>query len=720
MCKKISKIAYAYVIKTFSGICVAVLFLLSEFTYGQAVGDYGTRYNTGASTSWSTASNWVVCVTAGTWAGATVAGTVPANTKNVWILSGANYNMDAASGECLDLIVIGTLYNNIASKNIDIAGNLDVQGSFDWSGASTSSITVNGTFTMSGGTFSCGNSDLTLNSTVTYTSGTFTVGTNTVTYGSAGAQDIIPITYYNLSRTNGGTASLTGNTIITGNLNLNSGLILLGAYNLTLSQVSSTVTGSPSSSAMVVTDGAGLLYKNIGTSMPYSFIYPIGDNTGPNYTPVTLNFTAFSSATVNIGAQVVNVADPNLNGTETDYLKRYWTFKKSTGTLTSYTCTADFQYVSPTDVFGNENNIRASIWDNSSWTDLTLSSQSSINTGTKTLSIKYPIDRNGIQLINNHFTGRHVSPLNYYKTVASGDWKDSTIWNVSTDMITWSPTLEYPNDLNSLGIDICSGHTVTVSGDISVDRVDSVNGTLVINSGVKFNLSNNVNPDMILAGTIDNKGDINSIGTINVLAGGTYIHDRDGGVIPSATWDPASNCNVNSTTTSATGLNQTFGNFTYSSANTLALDGNMGVAGNMVINAGTVNQGNYNITLSGSLSGGGTLTQGTGTMTIGGDNTITTYNCGNGKMDYNGITQKVKGCTYNKLSISGSGSKTLQGNATVNAKFTLNGGTSFKCSTYNITFKDTTTGTGTFFPGTGAANFVTYSSASIQTVFKGT
>jgi len=50
-------------------------------------------------------------------------------------------------------------------------------------------------------------------------------------------------------------------------------------------------------------------------------------------------------------------------------------------------------------------------------------------------------------------------------------------------------------------------------------------------------------------------------GVLNVAAGGTYEHARDGGSIPTATWDITSNCNITGVTTTAPGgSNQTFGN----------------------------------------------------------------------------------------------------------------------------------------------------------------
>jgi hypothetical protein len=80
-------------------------------------------------------------------------------------------------------------------------------------------------------------------------------------------------------------------------------------------------------------------------------------------------------------------------------------------------------------------------------------------------------------------------------------------------------------------------------------------------------------------------------GTLNVLSGGTYEHARNGGTIPTATWDPASNCNITGViNTVPAGFTQTFGNLTWNCINStgnIYLEANITVAGNFsVLNTG--------------------------------------------------------------------------------------------------------------------------------------
>ena len=68
---------------------------------------------------------------------------------------------------------------------------------------------------------------------------------------------------------------------------------------------------------------------------------------------------------------------------------------------------------------------------------------------------------------------------------------------------------------------------------------------------------------------------VNGSGTITFSAGSTYIHGVNGGAIPTATWDVASNCNITGYVNEAGGtstptsfqnsLNQSFGNFIWNS-----------------------------------------------------------------------------------------------------------------------------------------------------------
>jgi len=82
----------------------------------QAVGDYGSA----ASGNWTAfATTWVVCVTPGTWVGATAATAIPATTTNVWIHSGHIIKFDTSSKNCNNLTIEngGQLWANAANTS---------------------------------------------------------------------------------------------------------------------------------------------------------------------------------------------------------------------------------------------------------------------------------------------------------------------------------------------------------------------------------------------------------------------------------------------------------------------------------------------------------------------------------------------------------------------------------------------------------------------------
>jgi hypothetical protein len=143
---------------------------------------------------------------------------------------------------------------------------------------------------------------------------------------------------------------LNGNTAVNTALSLQGGHIRLGSNNLILGSTAS-VSGTPSSSAMVVATGTGELRKSfsgVGT-----FTFPVGDNSGtPDYTPVTITFAGGTFSSENyLGVKLANSAFPGSSG---NYLSRYWELRQNG--ITNPQCNAVFQYVD-SDVVGDENSI---------------------------------------------------------------------------------------------------------------------------------------------------------------------------------------------------------------------------------------------------------------------------------------------------------------------------------------------------------------------------
>lgn len=127
--------------------------------FAQSVGDYGSNATNNA---WNTATNWVVCVSKGTWEGATTATSAPLSTTNVWIRSGHTITLPG-SGNCLcnNLYVEGTLSSASAMTSpryVRLYGNsMIVNGSFGGSsdglgvqlyGGATQTLTISGSGTI--------------------------------------------------------------------------------------------------------------------------------------------------------------------------------------------------------------------------------------------------------------------------------------------------------------------------------------------------------------------------------------------------------------------------------------------------------------------------------------------------------------------------------------------------------------------------------------------
>ncbi len=120
--------------RLFSLIAALCLLMAGTTARAQAVGDYGSA---GTNNAWNTASNWVVCATAGTWVDATTASSAPTGTTNVWIRNGHTVTLPA-SGNCLckDLNIVsgGLLASaalNSAPRYLRVYGNtMSVSGQF--------------------------------------------------------------------------------------------------------------------------------------------------------------------------------------------------------------------------------------------------------------------------------------------------------------------------------------------------------------------------------------------------------------------------------------------------------------------------------------------------------------------------------------------------------------------------------------------------------------
>jgi trimeric autotransporter adhesin len=171
-------------------------------------------------------------------------------------------------------------------------------------------------------------------------------GSGKITMTGSGAT-ISSVSLGNLELNNAGGFSLTGSPAIGGTLTLSAGKLTIGANNLVFG-IAAAISGTPSSSSMIVANSSGQVRKLFSSNG--SFLYPIGDNV--NYAPITLNFTGGSYAVGAYCAVNVKTTKHPSNVNVSDYLNRYWPVVTSGITSPVYAVTAA-TYV-PGDVSGTE------------------------------------------------------------------------------------------------------------------------------------------------------------------------------------------------------------------------------------------------------------------------------------------------------------------------------------------------------------------------------
>lgn len=340
-----------------------------------------------------------------------------------------------------------------------------------------------------------------------------------------------------------GTGNLTlDKTVQLSSLNLvNNGLVVLGSNSITITSAGS-ISGSPFSSAkMIVADGSGSLTKVFSAPSGVTFLYPLGDVTGTvEYSPVSITITSASSGS--IGFRVVNTVHPS-NGLASHYVQRYWPISNTYSG--SYTWTGSFTYTSA-DVVGTQTNNRLNVYDNTNLGWIEYASNSSAAGNILTIS---PAVTSG--LLNGGDVNPRQDVLTYFRSAGNGNWSANATWLVSTDPnFTTPPGVAAtfpPNYINSGGINIQSGHVVTVTTASSPLLIDQtvVNGTMVVNNSVSVDVNDGSGTDFTLNGTVNNNWNFyinpTSTGSLQFNANSVFSQIGSGGSTPYGslvTWDP--------------------------------------------------------------------------------------------------------------------------------------------------------------------------------------
>ena len=283
------------------------------------------------------------------------------------------------------------------------------------------------------------------------------IGTSsTISYGLAGAQDVAPLSYGNLSVSGGNTKTLVGDVTVEGTLDLVDGNISLGsaAWNLFLgTQASVTASGGFSNTRMVVCDGSGSFIKQGLTPADFSIIYPVG--TGSYYTPFEVTvLSATAAGTGSISVRTVAETAPGPPSAAGSDLMKYWSISTANISVTS----ADIRltYINPEEVGpgGDQSKYVPFLYSHGAWSQPGLYSAAGVN----------PMTITGISDIDGQWTARTEPEYTYFYSYQTGNWHDPETW--TTDP---SGTLQTGNGIPDEGaiVVILTDRKVTLTQDVT-------------------------------------------------------------------------------------------------------------------------------------------------------------------------------------------------------------------------------------------------------------
>lgn len=711
----------------------------------------------------------------------------------------AAFIMTAGASSTLEISDAGgiTATGGGAVGNIQVAGTrtYSITGNYIYDGSVAAMVTGNGLKTCNNLTINNTNGitmsgNIIVTNLLTLSSGDFIVGSNTLTLngpaiagtatnlstnttsnlimGGASAGVSIPssVTQLNaLTINNTNAAGVAMNSSITlnqgtaGVLTL-AGRLVLGSNDLIILSPlnTATISGTFSTTVMIIADGTGQLKKNFGTSGFSAFTFPVGDAAGSyDYSPFAITFVSNSLSRI-IGVRVTDAVPPS-NGGITDYASRYWTVTDNqfgNGTYSYSALSLTYSTVPPSDVNGNTANYRINRWDGTYWIQLNSTVTASTVTTTGTYDqISGTLGGNDFALRANsqatyHWVGTGTTP---WTTPANWSpqrfspqandilYLDNGVTLTATNVPTETEYQIFVANKTNISLQAATNNAISINGPAAGNNLNVANGsTLQISTAASGTLTLNYGATTGQTGSISGTVIVNTNGTFTTAnsttafhAGSLYNHNRDGGSLPliaSTVWDTASTCYISGIiNTNPAGLSGTFGNLTWNCTGqataTGAISGAIKINGNLLVQAGKLTDGGFQITgnSSGTLkvSSGATFQIGVGTNTTEGFPAL--FTTGNITLDSNstvyyntitGITQLVSNApsSYGNLNIGTSGTKTAKGALTVNRVLTISGGT-FADGGNVITVKGNIINNGTH---SGAGKILLSGGSSIHTL----
>jgi helix-turn-helix protein len=600
----------------------------------------------------------------------TLSGTAAATTVvgltvggNLLLGDGTNAAIFTAAGFALGVTGTTTVANAstlaissaTGTKTFTGAVTINAGGTLSESAAATlafgNDVNINGTLTEFGAATVSIAGSLTNNGTYTASTGVHTFSGATKTIGGT-TTNTIPSATFTGTYTNGGTLTSATLLTVTGVTLTNTGTIN-SATSLTgtgtLSNTSGTVNITGGSCSITTNTNAGT-FAISGTATSTTALANF-TNTG------TINISgsgAITGITNNAGGVVNHSGSSTItsfnNATSTSTLN---ISSAAVPTITTLTATAVGNTVNYTGAA--QTNCKVTTYNN-----LTLS-------GSLAKTFATPPTINGVLSMEGSAT--------------------MTITNAATLIYGSSATLQYNTSIGRTAstewvspFPGSGGVVITNTGTITLNAAKLIN-TLSIASGAVVNLGTFTNSRtgiLLLNNATQSKGTHGGTGATATYINTTYFEAATGVLMVSSSWTGATNTDWATSTNWSDGTVPIATDNVYipSSAVNQPTIGSAAVCGILEIVSGAT------LTISGSntltltdLINAGTITANASTLSIGGVFTNTgTFTRGTGTVNYTSAAQTAAGVLYHNLTLSGSGTKTLQvGTTSIGGNLTLSG-----------------------------------------------
>ncbi len=567
------------------------------------------------------------------------------------------YYINTATGVITDID-----YNNLTISGTSFAKT--------WTPGATR--TVAGTVTVAGGFTLSGSPTINVGGNWTNSGGTFTPGSSTINFNSTTAAQAI----------NGTAASQSFNNII---VNKSGRTLSVGGSTTTLS-AAGTVTltagtfDAGTATAINLTGNGGNWTNNGGTFTPGSSTITFSNTSGGQAINGSAASQSFNSITVNKSGQTLSV------GGSTTTLNAGGTVTLTAGTFDAGTASA----INLTGSGGN--------WTNNGGT---------FTPGSGTVTFN---NTSGAQAINGSAASQSFNNITINKSGQALSVAGSTTTLNSSGTVTLTAGTFDAGTASAINLTANGGNWTNNGGTFTPGSgtvtFNNTSGGQAINGSASSQTFNNItvvksaqtlsigstSANVTLNGTLTLTSGSFGVGSNTLTLSGPYI----AGTVNNLTTTSSSNLVFNCTGTGPftlpnfTAINNLTTN---SSGQTYNLNSNPAPSGSLTISAGTLNLGSNTIDRSTS---GGTLTVSNGaTLKIGSTNTIpnnySTHSIGaTSTIEYSGSNQSIgtlnSSQAYGHLTMSGTGTKTLNGDISVAGNWLRNSGPDFNNNDKIVTF----------------------------------